>query len=81
MAVKLTISLPEHLAEFAKRLASETRRPRSRVFAELLESKRQEILHGSMIEGYRALAEENRRFADEAMPLAGEIWEEPDADD
>jgi predicted transcriptional regulator len=78
MTVKITISLPDYLAEFAKRLASQTKRPRSRVFAELLETKRQEILRDSLIEGYRALADENRRFASEAMPLAAEVWGEAD---
>lgn len=74
--MKMTISLPEDLADFVERFAAQTQRPRSRVFADLLESKRREILRQSLVEGYRALADENRRFASDAMPIAAEVWGE-----
>lgn len=78
MTVKMTISLPEELAEFAEKVAAATNRPRSRIFAELLEGKRKEILRNSLVEGYRALAEENRQFAGGAFSLAAEVWGEAD---
>jgi len=78
MTVKVTISLPKDLAEFAERFAAETNRSRSRIFADLLERERKEILRNSLIEGYRTLAEENRRFASEAISLAAEVWGEVD---
>lgn len=74
--IKLTISLSRDLAEFADKLADQTHCPRSQIFAELLRSKQREMLRSSLIEGYQALAEEQRRFAREALPLAAEIWEE-----
>lgn len=73
--VRLTISLPRELADFADRLAQEKKRQRSRVFARLLTEKKQAMLQQAMIEGYQAMAEENRRFAEEAMPLAAEVWD------
>ena len=76
--VRLTISLSKDLAEFATKLARETNRPRSRVFADLLNEKREEALRESLIEGYEALANESRRFAEGAMPLAAEVWDEAD---
>lgn len=78
ITVKLTISLPKDLAEFATKLARETNRPRSRVFADLLNEKREEALRESLIEGYQALANDSRGFAREAMPLAAEVWDEAD---
>lgn len=74
--MKMTISLPEDLADFVKRIAVETKRPRSRVFADLLESKRSALLRESLIAGYQELADENRRFASDAMALATEAWGE-----
>jgi hypothetical protein len=29
----------------------------------------------AMVEGYKAMVEENRRFAKEALPLAAEVWD------
>lgn len=76
--VKLTISLPKDLEDFASRFAAETKRSRSQVFADLLAEKRGEILRLSLIEGYRVMAEENSQFTREAMPLAAEVWGEVD---
>ena len=75
-SVKVTISLPEDLAKFVDRLANQVRRPRSQVFADLVDEKRRELLRRSMIEGYQALAAENTQFAKEAMPISAEVWEE-----
>ena len=74
--IKVTISLPEDLAKFMDRLASQVHRPRSQLFADLVDEKRRELLRHSMIEGYQALADENKQFASEAMPISAEVWEE-----
>jgi metal-responsive CopG/Arc/MetJ family transcriptional regulator len=72
--IRLTISLPKELADFADTLAKDRKRQRSRIFAKLLAEKKQAMLQQAMIEGYQTTAEENRRFAEEAMPLAAEVW-------
>ena len=76
MVVKVTVSLPSELAEFIDRVAAETHRSRSGVVAELLQEFRKRRLRAALEEGYRNLAEENKRFASEAMPLAEEVWEQ-----
>ena len=76
--IKVTISLPEDLARFIDRLASQAHRPRSQLFADLVDEKRRELLRQSMIEGYQALAAENEQFASEAMSISAEIWQEVD---
>ena len=73
-SVKVTISLPYRLAEFVDRLALERQCPKSRLIAELLAEKELRIQREALIQGYEALAEENRRFAEEALPLAAEAW-------
>ena len=73
--IKVTISLPEDLAQFVDELANQDHRPRSQVFADLVDEKRRELLRQSMIEGYQALAAENKQFASEAMPVSAEVWE------
>ncbi len=75
---KLTISLPADLADFIERLAAKLQRPRSQVLADLVEQKRRELLRKALMEGYQALAAENRRFAGEAMPINAEAWEDVD---
>ncbi|MBI2912766.1 MAG: ribbon-helix-helix protein, CopG family [Chloroflexi bacterium] len=76
MVVKVTVSLPSELAEFIDRVAAETHRSRSGVVADLLQELKKRRLKAALAEGYRELAEENKRFAREAMPLAGEVWEQ-----
>ncbi|MEX0785145.1 MAG: hypothetical protein WD939_00765 [Dehalococcoidia bacterium] len=78
--VKLTISLPVELARFIDRFAAQVRRPRSHVFAELVEEKRRETLRESLVEGYQSLARENARFANEALPISAEVWEAEDGE-
>jgi len=80
MTVKVTISLPDELADFADKLAAEAGRPRSQIIAALIEERRLRELRERLAEGYRYYAEENRRFAEAALPLAAEIWDEYDWD-
>ena len=70
---KVTISLPQKLVEYADRLAKEQAKTRSGVIAELLQKEEKERIQALMEEGYRETAEENRRLAEEAFPLASEM--------
>ncbi|MCH8062784.1 MAG: ribbon-helix-helix protein, CopG family [Chloroflexi bacterium] len=80
---KVTISLSQELLEVADRLARERKVSRSRVIADLIEKEMKDQLRALMAEGYRESAQENRRLAQEAFPLASDVimktttWEEP----
>jgi metal-responsive CopG/Arc/MetJ family transcriptional regulator len=70
---KVTISLSEELLNLADRLAREHSTSRSGIIAALLEKEEQARIQALMEEGYREMAEENRRIAEEAFPLASEM--------
>ncbi|MBI2918851.1 MAG: CopG family transcriptional regulator [Chloroflexi bacterium] len=70
---KVTISLPRKLLNYADELARERATTRSGVIAKLLEKEEQARIQALMEEGYRELAEENQRMAEEAFPLASEM--------
>ena len=72
-AVKVTISVPRHLAAVADEVACEKKISRSKVISLCLQDLAVERLHRKMEEGYKALAEENLRFAEESVDLAGEV--------
>ncbi|MBI2917662.1 MAG: hypothetical protein HYY01_06665 [Chloroflexi bacterium] len=80
---KVTISLPKALLQFADRLAKERSISRSEVIADLLKRAERERIEAAMAEGYREMAEENRREAEEAWPLVVATmrkyirWDEP----
>lgn len=70
---KVTISLPQDLLVLADRLARERSTTRSAVIAELLEKEEEARIQALMAEGYRELAQENRRLVEESFPLASEM--------
>ena len=70
---KVTISLPKDLLSLADRLARERSTSRSEVIAKLLEKEEQARIEALMEEGYREMAEENRRLAEEAFQLTSEV--------
>ncbi|MEK7681915.1 MAG: CopG family transcriptional regulator [Chloroflexota bacterium] len=70
---KVTISLPTGLLAVADGLARERAKTRSGVIAELLEKEEHARIHALMEQGYREMADEDRRLAEEAFPLAGEM--------
>jgi hypothetical protein len=72
--VKVTVSLPVESAEFVDEIAARAHRPRSQVLADMIEEKRREAFRRSLIEGYQAMGEEQRRFADEAREIAIADW-------
>lgn len=72
-SAKVTISLSRKLLNYADELARERATTRSGVIAELLEKEDQAHIQALMEEGYREMAEENQRMAEEAFPLANEM--------
>jgi metal-responsive CopG/Arc/MetJ family transcriptional regulator len=70
---KVTISLPQGLLDLADRLAKERSISRSGIIAELLEKEEQTRIQVLMEEGYREMAKENRRLAEEAFPLVSAL--------
>jgi metal-responsive CopG/Arc/MetJ family transcriptional regulator len=72
-SAKVSISLPRQLLAFADQLAEETSKSRSEVVAGLLRKEEEARIEALMIEGYRAMAEENLREAEESMHAASEV--------
>ncbi len=70
---KITISLPQDLLACTDRLARERATSRSGIIAELLEKEEEARVQALMAEGYQEMAEENRRLAEEAFPIANEM--------
>ena len=78
VALKVTISLPQHLLTTVDNIARGRGIPRSNVITEMLREQVDRLEEQSMRDGYLALAKENRGFARESLPLAGEVlpkWE------
>jgi metal-responsive CopG/Arc/MetJ family transcriptional regulator len=73
---KLTISLPQNLISFADKLSKERNTSRSGAIASVLQELAEERERAEMIEGYKALAEQNREFTAMALPLASEVLPE-----
>jgi len=73
-SAKLTISLPRNLISFADMLAKEGNTSRSGAIAIVLQELAEERERAAMIEGYKAMAAENSRLAEESLPVALEEW-------
>jgi metal-responsive CopG/Arc/MetJ family transcriptional regulator len=75
---KISLSLPSDAVKFADELAKEWKMSRSKVVSSCLLDMATKRLHEQMAEGYKAMAKENRKFANEAINLAHEVlpeWE------
>ena len=70
---KVTISLPRPLLDLADRLARERSTTRSGMIAELLRKEEKAGIQSHMAQGYREVAEENRREAEEALNLTSAV--------
>lgn len=70
---KITISLRQDLLDLADQLARERSTSRSAVVAELLQEEARVRTEALMEEGYREMAGENRRLAEEAFPMTGDL--------
>ena len=71
---RVTVTLPEDVAEYADDVARRTGRSRSAVVAHAIDNLRRADIERLLAEGYQALAEDSRHFAEEALPLAAEAW-------
>ncbi len=71
---RITVTLPSEIAERLRREGKEQRKPVSRLVAEALAAQEEQRIRQRMIEGYKAVAAENLKFAEEALPLALETW-------
>lgn len=78
---KLTISLPRSLVSLADEVAREQAVSRSRIIAACLEELAERRRVVRLEEGYRAMAEIDRSFAEDAVKIAHEVlprWEQVD---
>ena len=73
---KLTISLPEELISFADEIARKNKVSRSKVFSTCLRAMAENTRVAEMAEGYRALAQEHKQFADLTSKIAHEVLPE-----
>jgi metal-responsive CopG/Arc/MetJ family transcriptional regulator len=62
--VKLTISLDQDLVETLDEMSRQSKKPRSQVVQEALRLWRRKELHEKLAEGYRSMAEEDRKMAE-----------------
>ena len=72
-AVKITISLPEDVLEWVDCLAREQDSNRSAVIAKLLKKDEEERTKTLMAEGYKEMAEENLKDAEESLGLTSQV--------
>ena len=73
---RITLSLPSDAIKFADEIAREKRTSRSKVISSYLRELADKRLLEQMEEGYKALAKENRQFANEAINIAHEVLPE-----
>lgn len=71
--VKLTLSLDEDLVQTLDKISRESKKPRSRVVQEALRAWRRRELHEKLAQGYREMAEEDRKAAERHLPAFREI--------
>ena len=72
-SVKMSISLPQRVAEFIEGEAAKRQKPRSAVVAELLEEKRRQLFEEELAQAYLEMAEDDQEFAERAFPLQAEV--------
>ena len=72
--MRVTVSLIDDVGNFANELAAERNISRSQLFAQLIEEERKRLLEKELAEGYVAMADEHRRFAQTAVGITAEIW-------
>lgn len=70
---KVTVSISKELLDFADNMAKEESISRSEVIAKLLKKEEKARIEALMAEGYREMAEENRREAEEWLQITREV--------
>ena len=73
---KLTISLPEDLVELADKIAGEKKISRSQVISQCLKEVQENRKAELLKEGYLAMAEEHKKFAEMVLSAQREILPE-----
>ena len=73
---KITISIPLNLLIIVDEIAKEKKITRSKVVSSCLREIAEKRFREKMEEGYKALAHENLKFAEEAVQLAEETFSE-----
>lgn len=71
---RITISVSEPVVTAVRELSAHRHMPVSQVIAEAVLAERRHLLEHEMIEGYKALAEENHALAEQAMVVDNETW-------
>ena len=71
---KIRISLPTELLMLTDAAAKKANLSRSDYIAKLLKEKAAEQEQKLMIEGYKTMAEENKKLAEESLAAAMEVW-------
>jgi metal-responsive CopG/Arc/MetJ family transcriptional regulator len=74
--IKLTVSLPAELIKATDKIAKDKKLTRSKLVAMCLKKLAEEHVQAEMIEGYKAMAEENRQIATLAKKRQSEILPE-----
>ena len=72
----VTISIPKRLVVFVEQIVKEskTNTNRSKVISQCLEDMAEKRMIGLMEEGYREMADENMRLAEQSLPIVSETW-------
>ena len=73
---KLTVSLPKELISLADQIAKEKKISRSKVVSSCLQELAEKHRIAEMAEGYKAIAREQRKFADMAAGIEHEVLPE-----
>jgi metal-responsive CopG/Arc/MetJ family transcriptional regulator len=70
---KLTISVPSDLLKLTDEIAKEKNVSRSKLISSCLRDLADKRLEARMIEGYKAIAKDNLKFAENSIHLANEV--------
>jgi metal-responsive CopG/Arc/MetJ family transcriptional regulator len=71
--VKLTVSVPADLVKMADKVAKERKTSRSKVVSSCLQELAKQRFQKELEEGYRAMAEEEKRLARETFEVQAEV--------
>ena len=71
--VKVTVSVPKELVKMADKVAKERKTSRSKVVSSCLQELAKQRFQVELEEGYRAMAEEEKRLARETFEAQREV--------
>ena len=70
----ITVSVPSRLVTVVEEIVKEEKTNRSRVISKCIEDMAIKRTIRLMEEGYREMADENRRLAEQSLSIAPETW-------